>query len=89
MAYENRLRASASKQRERDVLQTHKKAEKEKIRTGQKTKPYYLKRGEVRKKVEEIRVEGMSGKAKEKMERNRAKRVKTRESRVMPRERRG
>ena len=89
MAYENRVRASEAKQREIDVLSQHRKSEKEKIRTGQKAQPYYLKRGDVRKKVEEIKVEGMGGKAKEKMERNRAKRIKTRESRGMPRERRG
>ena len=88
MAFENRIRSVESKQRLRDIGQQHKQKEKEMIRTGQKSKPYYLKPGEVKKLAENERLEGMGKKARDKALDRKRKREKSKESRHMPRVRR-
>lgn len=88
MSFENKLRAAEAKQRERDVVKQHTQSEKDAIRTGQKSKPYYLKQSDVKRMADEERKKGMSKKAQDKTERNRVKRQKTKEARNMPLHRR-
>ncbi len=88
MAFENRIRSVEAKQRARDIEKQHKQKEKDMIRTGQKTKPYYLKPGEIKKLAENERLEGMGKKARDKALDRKRKREKSKESRHMPRVRR-
>ena len=88
MSLESKLRRSEAAQHEKEVLQKHKREEREAIRSGVKERPYYLKRSEVRKEVQTARFEGMSKKAREKAEERKRKRVKGKESKNMPWERR-
>ena len=88
MAIENKLRAVEAKQRQRDVASQHKQKEKEMIRAGQKSNPYYLKPGAVKKLAENERLEGMGKKARDKALERKRKREKTKEARNMPHVRR-
>ena len=88
MAFENRLRSVESRQRLRDIEKQHKQKEKEMIRTGQKSRPYYLKPGEIKKLAENERLEGMGKKARDKALDRKRKREKSKESKHMPRVRR-
>ena len=88
MAFENKVRSAEAKQRERDIEKQHQEKEKELIRTGQKSKPYYLKPGEIKKLAEKERLEGMGAKARAKALQKKQKREKSKEARHMPRVRR-
>ena len=88
MAMENKIRSVEAKQRQRDVISQHKQKENDMIRTGQKSKPYYLKPGEIKKLAENERLEGMGKKARDKALERKRKREKTKEARHMPRVRR-
>ena len=88
MSIESKLRLAEHKQREADILKRHKDAEREKIKTGEKQRPYYIKAGEVRKEAKKERLEGMGKKARDKAEERKRKREKGKESKGMPRFRR-
>lgn len=84
MSMESRVRNAAAKSKEREILAAHKAGEKQAIREGRKSRPYFLKKSEVKKKVELDRVEGMGKKQKETMEKRRRMREKKKEARDMP-----
>jgi ribosomal RNA-processing protein 36 len=88
MAIENRARAVEAKQRERDISKKHKEKEKEAIRSGEKSKPFFLKPGEVKKLAQQERLDSMGAKARDKALQRKRKREKSKESRNMPRARR-
>jgi ribosomal RNA-processing protein 36 len=88
MAAENRVRAMEAKLRERDIAKKHKQKEKEAIRTGEKSKPFFLKPGEVKKLAQRERLDSMGAKARDKALQRKRKREKSKESRNMPRARR-
>jgi ribosomal RNA-processing protein 36 len=88
MATENRIRAMEAKLRERDIAKKHKQKEKEAIRTGEKSKPFFLKPGEVKKLAQRERLDSMGAKARDKALQRKRKREKSKESRNMPRARR-
>ena len=73
-----------TKQAEREVLRQHRTKEREAMKAGQKGQRFHLKRSEVRKEVEKAREQGMGKRAREKLEKNRRKRVEGREKRMMP-----
>lgn len=83
-----KLRSSETKSREREILRAHRRKEKEAIREGRKTRPFHLKKAEVRKEIERERTEGMGKRAREKRDLRRQKRDKGREGRGLPRFRR-
>lgn len=85
-AMENRLRAKAAKEREREVIRQHRKEEKEKV--GQGKTPYYLKSAELKERVQVKRFEGMKGKEREKVVEKKRKKQDQKEKRRMPRARR-
>nr|OQO23977.1 hypothetical protein B0A51_08194 [Rachicladosporium sp. CCFEE 5018] len=85
-AMENRLRSKAAKEREQEVIRQHRREEKTKVEQG-KT-PYYLKRAELKERVQVKRFEGMKGKEREKVVEKKRKREDQREKRRMPRARR-
>lgn len=88
MSLESKLRRAEALNREKDILRKHKQEEREAIRSGQKERPYFLKKSDVKKEVLTQRFEGMSKKARDKAVERKRKRVKGKESRDMPRVRR-
>ena len=84
MSLDSKLKSADARQREQDILARHKKEEREKIASGQKAKPYFLKRSEVKKEILKERFEGMSKKARDKAVERKRKRVKGKESKGMP-----
>lgn len=88
MSIESKVKSAQARQRENEIMQQHKRKEKEAIKSGQKSNPYYLREGEVKKMAEQERVGGMSKKARDKAAARKEKREKTKDSRDMPRARR-
>lgn len=88
MSLSSKQRQAASRAKEREILQRHKREEKQAIREGRKSKPFFLKQSQVRKEIEEQRKEGMGKKAREKSERRKRKKEQGKEMKMMPMERR-
>ena len=75
------------KEQQQEVLRKHRKEEREKVEQGKK--PFYLKKGEQKKRALEERFRGMKGKQVDKVIERRRKKLAARERRSMPDERRG
>ncbi|ERF69301.1 hypothetical protein EPUS_04006 [Endocarpon pusillum Z07020] len=88
MSLSSKLANAETKTREREILRAHRAKEREAMREGRKTQPYYLKKGAVRKEIEKERFEGLGKRAREKKEERRRKREKGKEGRGLPRVRR-
>jgi len=88
MSLDSKIRASEAQQRERAIVRRHKQKEKEAIKAGRKSKPYFLKRSDIKKEALAEKFENMGKKARDKAMERRRKRVKAKESRGMPRFRR-
>lgn len=86
MAMENQVRASKHKERQRKVMQEHKKQERELIKQGKK--PFYLKSNELKKRVLVDKFEGMKGREREKAMKRRRMKESQKEKRNMPDNRR-
>ena len=84
---ESKARAEADKERARKVVAAHRKEEKEAVAQGKQ--PFFLKRGEVKKRVLVDKFESMKGKEKERAMTRRRKKESQRERRNMPNDRRG
>ncbi|EER40390.1 conserved hypothetical protein [Histoplasma capsulatum H143] len=85
----DRQRAFERKEMEREVLVQHRRREKELIREGKKSQPYFLKKGEVKREVIAKRFTEMSGKEKQRALERRRKKVAGKERKEMPWGRRG
>ncbi|ETN40113.1 uncharacterized protein HMPREF1541_04388 [Cyphellophora europaea CBS 101466] len=88
MSAEAKIRNAEARQRESKIVTEHNQKEREAIRAGQKAKPYYLKPGEIRKQAEEERVASMGKRARDKAEKRKKKREKSKDAKNMPRFRR-
>ncbi|KIX10604.1 uncharacterized protein Z518_01688 [Rhinocladiella mackenziei CBS 650.93] len=88
MSMESKIRNAEARQRENEIRKKHKEQEKESLRTGKKSRPYYLKDAEVRKLANEVRLQAMGTRARDKAEKRRRKREKGKEAKLMPRVRR-
>lgn len=88
MSTEAKLRNAETQRREAEILQAHKRKEKEEIREGKKAKPYYLKPSEVKKQIIQERRDALGKKARDKSDKRKKMREKTKEARDMPRVRR-
>jgi len=84
---ESRARAEADKERVRKVVREHRGAQKEAVAQGKK--PFFLKQGEIRKRVLVDKFESMKGKEREHAMTRRRKKESQRERRNMPDDRRG
>ncbi|RMZ83761.1 hypothetical protein DV738_g1046, partial [Chaetothyriales sp. CBS 135597] len=89
MSIEAKVRNAQTRQRQADILAEHKRQEKAALAEGRKARPYYLKESVVKKQIAEERRESMGKQARDKADRRRAKRDKTKAAREMPRVRRG
>ena len=88
MSIESKVRLAEAKQQENEILKRHKQKEREAIKSGQKEKPYFLKRSELRKEALVQRFNSMGKKAREKVMDRKRKRMKGKDSKGMPRVRR-
>ncbi|KAK5944862.1 rRNA biogenesis protein rrp36 [Knufia obscura] len=88
MSIESKLRNAQYQRREAEILQEHKKKEREAIREGKKARPYYLKQSELKKQIKQERQDAMGKRARDKSDKRKKKREKTKEARDMPRVRR-
>jgi ribosomal RNA-processing protein 36 len=84
MSMENRRKAVEAADLERDIVRRHRKKEMELIREGKKERPWFLKKGDVRKEALVERFKGMKEKEREKFMARRRKRKASREKKGMP-----
>lgn len=89
MSLDSKMRAAEAQQREKDILRRHKQKEKEAIKSGQKSKPYFLKRSDIKREALAEKFDSMGKRARDKAMERKRKRVKGKESKGMPRVRRG
>ena len=82
------MAAAEAHNREREIYHAHKKQQREDIREGRRSRPFYLKKSQVKREVEREKVEKMGKRAREKREVRKRKREKGKEGRGMPRVRR-
>jgi len=87
MVRESKARAEADKERARKVVAAHRKEEKAAVAQGKQ--PFFLKGGEVKKRVLVDKFESMKGKERERAMTRRKKKESQREKRNMPNDRRG
>ena len=85
-AMEDRERARARTEEQKKVLREHRRKEKEQVKEG-KT-PFFLKKGDLKKKVLEKRFEAMGERKAEKLMERRRKKKAGKERRSMPSARR-
>ena len=71
------------------MIAEHKKKEKEAIREGKKSTPYYLKKSDLKKQVMQKKYEEMGSRDRAKALERRRKKLASKERRDMPMERRG
>lgn len=88
MSTEAKLRNAETQRREAEIMQAHKRKERDEIREGKKAKPYYLKASEVKKQIIQERRDALGKKARDKSDKRKKMREKTKEARDMPRVRR-
>lgn len=88
MSIEAKIRNAEARQREEKIVKEHNQKEKDAIRAGEKAKPYYMKPSDIKKKAEEERQAGMGKKARDKAEKRKVKRDKSKDAKSMPRFRR-
>jgi ribosomal RNA-processing protein 36 len=84
---ESRKKAQERKDRERAVLEEHRKKEKELVKQG-KT-PFYLKRSEQKKRVLVEQFQGLKKKQVDKVIERRRKKIAAKEKKLLPMARRG
>lgn len=79
---ESRKQAEEARERERVVVREHRKGETEKVKEGKR--PFFLKEGEVRRRVLVGRFEGMGERRRERVVERRRKKMAGREKKLMP-----
>lgn len=85
----DKLREIENRKREQKVLADHKRKEKELIKEGKKSNPYYMKKSELKKEVIMRKYNEMNSKDRTKALERRRKKVASKEIKEMPMERRG
>ena len=83
---EDRERARKRAEEEKAVVREHRKGESERVKQGKK--PYFLKKGEIKKQASVKRFEGMGEKKAEKVMERRRKKKAGKEKKAIPRTRR-
>ncbi|ODH44715.1 rRNA biogenesis protein RRP36 [Paracoccidioides brasiliensis] len=85
----DRMQTFERKEMEREVLAGHRRKEREAIREGKKSQPWFLKKGDVKREVVTRRFTEMSGKEKQRALERRRKKIASKEKKEMPWARRG
>lgn len=80
----DRQRALENKRREQEVLAEHRRRERQLLREGKKSKPYFLKRSEIKRQVLKKKYESMGAKERAKALERRRKKLAAKERKEMP-----
>lgn len=85
----DRMKSIANRKREREIQAEHKQREKQLIREGKKSNPYFLKKSDLKKQVMQKKYEEMGSRDRAKALERRRKKIAAKERKDMPMERRG
>jgi len=85
----DRMRSIENKKREMSVQAEHKQKEKQLLREGKKSTPYFLKKSDLKKQVMQKKYEEMGSRDRAKALERRRKKMASKERKEMPWERRG
>lgn len=88
MSMESRKRARERKDRERAVIEEHRRREKELVKEGKKSQPFYLKKSEQKKQLLLDQFAGLSEKQRDKAIEKKRKKIAGKEKKTLPMERR-
>lgn len=88
MSMESRKRARERKDRERAVVEEHRRREKELVKEGKKAQPFYLKKSEQKKQLLLDQFAGLSEKQRDKAIEKKRKKIAGKEKKTLPMERR-
>lgn len=88
MSMESRKKARDRKDKERAVLEEHRRREKELVKEGVKSRPFYLKKSEQKKQLLTEQFSALSEKQREKAIEKKRKKIAGKEKKAMPMERR-
>lgn len=85
----DRMRSMENQKRERTVQTEHKQKERQMLREGKKSTPYFLKKSDLKKQVMQKKYEEMGSRDRAKALERRRKKMASKERKEMPWERRG
>jgi ribosomal RNA-processing protein 36 len=85
----DRMRSMENRKRERNVQTEHKQKERQMLREGKKSTPYFLKKSDLKKQVMQKKYEEMGSRDRAKALERRRKKIASKERKDMPFERRG
>jgi ribosomal RNA-processing protein 36 len=85
----DRMKSMENLKRQRAVQTEHKQKEKQMIREGKKSTPYFLKKSDLKKQTMQKKYEEMGSRARAKALERRRKKIASKERKEMPWERRG
>lgn len=88
MSMESRKKARDRKDKERAVVEEHRRREKELVKEGIKSRPFYLKKAEQKKQLLTEQFSALSEKQREKAIEKKRKKIAGKEKKAMPMERR-
>ncbi|POS75295.1 hypothetical protein DHEL01_v206317 [Diaporthe helianthi] len=88
MSMESRKKARDKKDKERAVVEEHRRREKELVKQGVKSRPFYLKKSEQKKQLLTDQFSSLSEKQREKAIEKKRKKIAGKEKKAMPMERR-
>lgn len=88
MSMESRKKARERKDKERALVEEHRRREKELVREGVKSRPFYLKKAEQKKQLLTEQFSALSEKQREKAIEKKRKKIAGKEKKAMPMERR-
>lgn len=88
MSMESRKKARERKDKERAVVEEHRRREKELVKEGVKSRPFYLKKSEQKKQLLTEQFSSLSEKQREKAIEKKRKKIAGKEKKAMPMERR-
>lgn len=88
MSMESRKKSRERKDRERAVIEEHRRREKELVREGKKAQPFYLKKSEQKKQLLLDQFAGLSERQRDKAIEKKRKKIAGKEKKSLPMERR-
>lgn len=88
MSMESRKKARAKRDKERAVVEEHRRREKELVKEGKKAQPFYLKKSEQKKRLLVDQFTGLSERQRDKAIEKKRKKIAGKEKKNMPMERR-
>ena len=81
----SKAKAEQIKEKEREVVRQHRSEERDKVKAGKQ--PFFLKKSELKKRIEDKRFEGVGEKRKERALEKRKKKKEAKEKKLLPKRR--